>query len=36
VTIASSSGEAQALTSTDKERIAKVVAIINDARAKQG
>ncbi len=36
VTIASSSGEAHALTSTDKKRIAKVVAIINDARAKQG
>ena len=36
VIIASSSGEAHALTSRDKERIAKVVAIINDARAKQG
>jgi len=36
VTIANSSGEVHALTSTDKERIAKVVAIINDARAKQG
>ena len=36
VIIASSSGEAHALTSRDKDRIAKVVATINDARAKQG
>jgi hypothetical protein len=36
VIIASSSGEAHALTSRDKVRIAKVADIINDARAKQG